>query len=93
MINNIDYLSNLSNSLAASISSQKDILIFNALKDINADFSNLIEVAKNARFIKHEEENFTIFNYGGKDLLQIFDPEVKEDSNKVTCEVKYKKLY
>lgn len=97
MIQNNDYLTNLSNNLARSISKQQDNLIFQVLKDNNIDYFNLTELSKKGRFLKYEDVagkiKYTTFNYDGRDLLMIFEPEIKFNDYKISCEVKFKKLY
>lgn len=88
-----DCLSNITNSLASSISKQKDKLIFEVLSENNIDTKNLTNLSKNGRFLKPEGENYSIFNWAGQDLLIIYEPEITCEDLEFKVEVKYKKLY
>lgn len=88
-----DYINNLSNKLASSISAQKDKLLFRVLSENNIDIYDLTELSKNGRFIHQEGKNYQIFNYNGRDLLQIFEPEITCEDYKFKVEVRYKELY
>jgi hypothetical protein len=88
-----DYVNEISNSIVSSISKQKDNIIFEVLAENDIDIFNLTELAKKGRFLKYRDENYTIFNYDGKDLLIIYEPDITFTNDKVNCEVKFKKLY
>lgn len=88
-----DYLSQISNNIAVSISKQKDKLLLQVLKENNIDISNLTELVNRGKFLKWEGKPYTTFNYDGRDLLIVYEPEITCKNYKISCEVKYKKLY
>lgn len=88
-----DYINNLSNFLVSSISKQKDSIIHQVLQENNIDVYNLTELSKNGRFIKQEGKDYQLFQYNGKNLLQIYEPDISCEDYKLKVEVKYKKLY
>jgi hypothetical protein len=92
-ISSTDYFQEISNKLAASISAQKDKIIYEVLKENSAPIYNLTELVKSCRFIAQEGKNYQIFSYGEKNLLQIFDPEITCEDYKFKVEIKFKKLY
>ena len=92
---NNNYLYQLSNKLAASISRQKDKLLIEVLSENNIDISDLTNLSKRGRFIHQKGKDYQIFKYKNKNLLKIYEPEIKYDKEnfKISTEVKYKKLY
>ena len=66
-----DYINNLSTKLSSSISTQKDSIIFEVLKENNAPIYDLTVLMKSCRFIKIEGTNYQVFSYGEKNLLMI----------------------
>jgi len=87
-------LSEHATELLSSISKQKDKLLFEVLEENGIDYFDLTNLVNRGRFIKQEGKNYQIFNYDGRDLLMIYDPETTCDENyKFKVEVKYKKLY
>lgn len=94
---NNSYLSDFSNQVVSEISYQKDSIIWEVLRENNIDISNLTELVKQCKFIKYEDNSgkikYTTLNYNGRDLLQIYEPEISNKDYKFKVEVKYKKLY
>lgn len=89
-----NYLTEISNNICSSISSQQDSLILEVFKENNIDYTNLSDLIKNCEWYIPEKNSFpkTLF-YKKNPLLVICEPEVKFEDYKLTCEVKYKKLY
>jgi len=93
LISSTEYLRKITDNLAASISAQKDKILFEVLEENGVNVFDLTEIVRNGKFIRQEGKNYQIFNYHGRDLLQIFEPEVTCEDEKFKVEVRYKKLY